>query len=285
MNTIHRRKTDLFSLFIIMFFCIVIVVMMFPFWHTLMGSFMGQAEYYSKLLYLWPSHPTLENYAKALGDSSVWRAMINTVSITVGGTLASLCFTSFISYGLSKKFLGSKIIMQLIVLTMIINPGLIPNYLLLRKLHLINTYWVYILPALAYPFFIIIMRTYFLSLPTELEDASRIDGCNEFGHFFRIALPIAKPILATVGLFVAVNFWNTFSPSLFYISDESKKTLQEFLYRIVTEDVSEYFAEDVYFTDTVKMANIIIATLPILVVYPFVQKYFVKGLMIGAIKG
>ena len=267
------------------FFGLIMFVMMFPFWHTMMGSFMNQAEYYRKLIFLWPSEPTLENYRQVFMDSDVWRVMLNTIGITVVGTTASVAFTAYISYGLSKRFLGSRVIMQMIVLTMIIQPGLIPNYLLLRRLGLINRYLVYILPSLSWPFFIIIMRTYFMSLSPELEDAARIDGCSEFGHFFRIVLPISKPILATVGLFMAVNFWNTFFPSVFFITEESKKTLQEYLYRIVTEDVSEYFQEERYFTDTVKLANIIISTLPILLVYPFLQKHFVQGIMVGAVKG
>lgn len=285
MKRFRARYFDRFSLVNYLFFVIVAVLMLYPFWHTLMGSFMGQGEYYRKLLLLWPDSPTLSNYQSIFSKGDIWIPMVNTVLITVIGTAVSVSFTLYISYGLSKRFLGSRVVMQFIVFTMIINPGLIPDYLLYKSLGLINHFAVYILPSLSYPFFIIIARTYFQSLSKELEDASRIDGCNEFGHFFRIAIPLSKPIIATIGLFLAVGYWNTFFPSLFFVTDEHRKTLQEYLYRLVTEDVSQYFAEDVYFKDTTKLANIIIATLPILVVYPFVQKYFVKGIMMGAVKG
>lgn len=279
------RRIDLFEILNYVFFVLVLVIMLYPFWHVLMGSFMSQGEYYRKLLFLWPSVPTLENYRIIVTESDVIPPLLNTIGVTIVGTSVSLMFTAYLSYGLSKRFPGVGIVMQLIVLTMIIHPGIIPNYLLVKQLGLLNNRWVYILPSLAFPFHVIIMRTYFRSLSQELEDASRIDGCSEFGHFFRIVLPISKPILATIGLFLAVMYWNTFFPSLFFVTEDAKKTLQEYLYRIVTEDVSEFFAEDRYFTDTVKLANIIVVTLPILVVYPFVQKYFVKGIMLGSVKG
>jgi putative aldouronate transport system permease protein len=201
------------------------------------------------------------------------------------GVLSSLSFTAWFSYGLSKRFRGSTLIMQLVVLTMIIDPGLIPRYLLYRELALINSYGVYILPALTYPFFVIIMRTNFRSMPQELEDAARIDGCAEIAHFVHVALPLSKPMLATIGLFIAVDFWNTLFPSLFFVTKDSLKTLQDFLYRIVTDEFSQGFSSELYFSETVKMANIILTTLPILLVYPFVQGYFIKGMMIGSLKG
>ncbi len=282
---IARKRVDLFELLNYGFFAIVLVIMLYPFWHVLVGSFVSEGEYYQKLLFLWPSEPTLENYRIIVTEGNVIPPLLNTVLITAIGTSISLMFTAYLSYGLSKRFPGVALMMQIIVFTMIIDPGIIPRYLLMKELGLLNSRLVYFLPALAYPFHVIIMRTYFRSLSSELEDASRIDGCSDFGHFFRIVLPVSKPILATIGLFLAVMFWNTFFPSLFFITDDSKKTLQEYLYRIVTEDVSEFFAEDRYFTDTVKLANIIVVTLPILLVYPFVQKYFVKGIMLGSVKG
>lgn len=280
-----HRRFDAFAFFNYTFFTVVLVMMLYPFWHVLVGSFVSEAEYYRKLLFLWPSEPTLENYRIIVTEGNVLPPLFNTMFITVVGTSVSLMFTAYLSYGLSKKFPGVTVIMQLIVFTMIIDPGIIPRYLLMKELGLLNNRLVYFLPSLAFPFHVIIMRTYFRSLSSELEDASRIDGCSEFGHFFRIVLPISKPILATIGLFLAVMFWNTFFPSLFFVTEDSKKTLQEYLYRIVTEDVSEYFAEDRYFTDTVKLANIVVVTLPILLVYPFVQRYFVKGIMLGSVKG
>ena len=274
-----------FAVAIYSFFAVMIVIMLYPFWHAIMASFMTPPEYYSKTIFLFVNRPSLINYRSIFADGAIWRPMFNTVFITILGVVCSLSFTAWLSYGLSKRFRGSVLIMQLIVLTMIIDPGLIPRYLLYRELSLINSYGVYILPALTYPFFVIIMRTNFQSMPQELEDAARIDGCNEFGHFMHIALPLSKPMLATIGLFISVDFWNTLFPSLFFITKDSHKTLQDFLYRIVTDEFSEGFSTELYFTETVKMANIILTTLPILLVYPFVQGYFIKGMMIGSVKG
>ena len=280
------KRADLgFNIFIHVFFGLVIVVMLYPLWHAIMASFMKPAEYYSKSFFLIVSDPTLVNYEVIFRDGNIWRPMLNTFFITIVGVTCSLSFTAWLSYGLSKPFRGSFLIMQLIVLTMIIDPGLIPQYLLYRGLGMINSYAVYILPALTFPFFVIIMRTTFRSMPQELEDAARIDGCKEIGHFFHVALPLSKPMLATLGLFMAVNFWNTLFPSLFFITRDALKTLQNYLYLIVTDEASEDFSTELYFSETVKMANVILTTLPILLVYPFVQKHFMKGIMIGAVKG
>jgi putative aldouronate transport system permease protein len=280
------RRRDLgFNTAVSAFFVLVMIVMLYPFWHAIVASFMTPAEYYSRTIFLYVSRPTLINYRSIFSDGAVWRPMANTVLITVVGVAASLAFTAWFSYGLSKRFKGSTLIMQLVVLTMIVDPGLIPRYLLYRDLGLINSYGVYILPALTYPFFVIIMRTNFRSMPQELEDAARIDGCSEIAHFMRIALPLSTPMLATIGLFIAVDFWNTLFPSLFFVTKDGLKTLQDFLYRIVTDEFTEGFSSELYFTETVKMANIILTTLPILLVYPFVQGYFIKGMMIGSLKG
>ncbi len=280
------RRADLgFNIAVTAFFVSIMVVMLYPFWHAIMASFMTPPEYYGKTIFLFVSKPTLLNYQSIFSDGAVWRPMINTVFITLVGVAASVSFTAWFSYGLSKRFRGSTLIMQLVVLTMIVDPGLIPRYLLYRDLGLINSYGVYILPALTWPFFLIIMRTNFRSMPQELEDAARIDGCGEIGHFLHVALPLSKPMLATIGLFIAVDFWNTLFPSLFFVTKDGLKTLQDFLYRIVTDEFTEGFAQELYFTETVKMANIILTTLPILLVYPFVQGYFIKGMMIGSIKG
>jgi len=279
------RRGNGARIIIYLFFVVLMVVMLYPFWHTFMASFMTPTEYNRKTIFLYVDNPTLINYRSIFGDGAIWRPMFNTAFITILGVICSLSFTAWISYGMSKKFKGSFVIMQLIVLTMIIDPGLIPQYLLYKDLSLINSYWVYVLPALTYPFYIIIMRANFMSMPSELEDASRIDGCNEFGHFFRIALPLSKPMLATIGLFVAVAFWNTLFPSLFFVTRDSHKTLQDFLYRIVTDEFSQDFSSELYFSETVKMANIVLTTLPIVLLYPFVQRYFIKGMMIGSIKG
>jgi putative aldouronate transport system permease protein len=214
--------------------------------------------------------------------------MKTNIIITVFGTLYSLLFTAFSAYGLSKKFPGSRLIMILIVFTMFFSGGLIPQYVLYRNLRLINNILVYILPASVNTFNLIVMRTYFMGFVPDIEEAARIDGCSTFGIFFRIVLPLSAPILATIGLFYAVSYWNTFFPSVFFITDNNLRTLQDFLYRIVmvtdAEDLGLYASKTVSMS-SVKMATTIMVILPILIVYPLLQKYFVQGATIGAVKG
>lgn len=279
------RKIHPFRVLNYLFFSCVGVLMIYPFWHTLVGSMISFHEYSKYKLLLFPRHPTFEAYQEIFAAGDIFGPLRVTMFVTVVGTAASLFMTTYTAYGLSKNFLGSKAIMTFIVLTMFINGGLIPQYVLLRELQLINTVWVYIVPALINTFFLIIMRTNFIGFSRELEEAARVDGCNEFGVFFKIVLPLSKPMLATIGLFYAVAFWNTFFASIMFVTDASKKTLYEYVYKIVSNTEGSQFTVSVAFSVATKFANIVVAVLPIILVYPFLQKYFVRGTMIGAVKG
>lgn len=270
-----------------LFFC-VNLIMLYPFWHTLVGSVVEYKEYLETSVFLFPKTFTLESYRLIFRAGVIFAPMVNTILVTLIGTLFSLTVTAFTAYALSKRFVGSKVIMYFIVFTMFFHGGLIPNYILYRKLGLINNFWVLILPAVISNYNLIVMRTHFSGFPKELEDAAKIDGCRELGTFVRIVLPLSKEILATIGLFFAVSYWNTFFPSLFFITDPARKSLQDYLYRIVSasdpQELGLYQSVRV-FVGSVKMAAIILVITPILLVYPFVQKYFVKGAMVGAVKG
>lgn len=280
-----NKKNTVFDIFLYVFFVIIGIMMLYPFWYTFVGSIIPQSEYLSKIILLYPSKIDLIAYKQIFQAGDIFRHLFVTAFITVVGTFCSLFVTATAAYALSKEFPGSKLIMNLIVVTMVLIPGLIPTYINLKNLRLINSIWVYILPLLLIVYNFIIMRTAFLAFPQDIEESARIDGCSEFGIFFKIVLPLSKAILATVGLFYAVRLWNTYSESVFFVTNNNLKTIQEYLSRIIMED-PEATAENVrIFSETTKLANVIISVTPILVIYPFLQKYFVKGAMIGSIKG
>jgi putative aldouronate transport system permease protein len=282
------KKLSPFTIANHLLFIVLSAVMLYPFWYTLIGSLLGYSEYFAKVLFIWPNKPTLEAYRVILNAGLIYGPFRTTVAITVVGTMYSLLVTSFVAYGLSKKFPGSHLIMSIIVFTMFFSGGLIPTYILYRKIGLINNILVYILPMSINTFNLIVLRTYFRGFPAELEEAALMDGLNDFKIFFRIVLPLSKPILATITLFYAVSHWNTFFTSLFYVTSSNMRTLQDFLYRIIraseSEDLGMYTSKLVSI-QSVKMAAIMLVITPIILVYPFLQKYFVKGVMLGAVKG
>lgn len=283
------------DLFLLVFFTTASLVTLYPFWHCLVGSLIPYHIYMQKVLMLWPDNLTFDAYAFVLKQGQIFNPLKVTVAITVVGTLANLMVTTFVAYGLSKKFPGSVLITYMVVFTMFVSAGLIPNYLLYKQLNLINSIGVYIIPCLINTFYLIIMRTYFSGFPGEVEEAAHIDGYSDFGIFFRIVLPLSKPMLAAIALFTAVDYWNTFSQSVFFITDFNKKTLQDFLYMMINDNAMNGAGTGMstmagslgktVFAETIKLANTVISVIPILIVYPFLQKYFTSGIMIGAIKG
>lgn len=282
-------RRDPFQVVLYIFFGALAFIMLYPFWHTLIGSLMSYDEYVNRRLLLWVSEPTLQNYRQILELGAIASPFRVTIGITVVGTVCSVFLTAFTAYGLSKRFPGSSLITLLIVFTMFVNAGMIPNYILMRNLGLLNTYAVYIVPSLINTFNLIVMRTYFSSFSHEVEESALLDGCGWYGIFFRIVLPLSRPMIATIGLFYAVQYWDTFFPSLFFVTDPAKQTLQHYLYTILSQFMEQ---QDLVAQtgqrltlQTLRLANVMVTVLPIIVVYPFLQKHFVKGLMIGSIKG
>lgn len=283
-----KKKLGLADLIIGFFMIIICIIMIYPFWHVLMGSFMTGTEYLQKNVLLWANNPTFDNYSYLLEETDTVLYIINTLFITVFGTVISVFLTTYSAYALSKKFPGSKILFLLIVATMFIDPGLIPNYINFKDLGLINTRAVLILVTVINPFFLIIMRSNFLEFPKELEESARIDGASVNRIFFKIVFPLSTAMVAAITVFIAVNYWNTYLPSVFFISDPDKKTIQDYLGSLLTQEqlaVDAAQAVNQPLTTMLKFASIILGALPILVVYPFMQKYFVKGALIGAVKG
>lgn len=247
-------------------------------------------------LHLWPVDTTLDNYKKVIESKFIWYGYQNTLIRTIIGTALSLFVTSMSAYALSKRFFPHRSFWTLlIVFTMFFSGGLIPNYLLMRDLKLLDTYSVMILPGLVSAYNLTIMRNFFMSLPEEIEESCLIDGAGRFRTFISIVLPLSKPILATVGLWIAVSNWNAWFDVLIYITNEKMFTLQVVLRRIIitgTQQMLDMYTVAESALDNVesspeglKAAAIFVATIPILCVYPFIQRYFVKGIMIGSLKG
>lgn len=261
-----------------------------PFVYVVAGSFATELELTTRSFFLIPQTFTLEAYDYIFQTGTVINAMIRTVGVTIVGTLVHLFFTFTMAYALSKPFLrGRSVVLKLVIFTMLFGGGMIPTYMLIKNLHMLNTYWALILPGAISPFNLMIVRNNFQEFPTELIEAAKIDGCSEIQTFIRIVLPLSKPTIATFTLFYAVGLWNDFFSSFLYIADSNKWTIQVILRQItlmsatsldsVVENIIEVPKK------AVKLAAIAITTFPILCVYPFLQKHFAKGMMVGSIKG
>lgn len=254
-------------------------------------------EVFKNPLLLWPKSFTLEAYSYIFRTPVLMKAFGITVFVTVFGTFLNLVFTATGAYGLSKTHIPfHRILLWIVIIPMLFGAGLIPTYILLKNLGLLNSIWVLIIPKLVAPFNLILMRNFFWSIPESLEESAHIDGASEFRVLWSIILPLSKPVMATVGLFYAVGHWNDYFSGLFFISDNSKWPLQMVLRSIVIDfnmlnmgtqntNTLNDAAQMIIQPENIKAATIIFAMVPILLVYPFLQKYFVKGIMLGSVKG
>nr|WP_246079166.1 carbohydrate ABC transporter permease [Paenibacillus piri] len=286
----------LFQVFAVLFIFLMSAAMLYPFIHLLSVSFSTPTEAIRPGFHLFPLEFSTEAYSKTFSSGQIWIGFGNTVFRTVAGTFLSLIFMAMTAYALSKKYLPHRTFWTMfIVFTMFFQGGLIPTYLLIKGLGLLDSRWVYVLaaPYLISTFSMLIMRNFFMSIPSELEDSAKIDGASDIKILYTIIIPLSKPILATVGLWSAVNHWNAWFDGLLYIQDTSKMLLQTYLRRLIVENRSEEVqilmdqavgAMDVI-PETVKASTLMVATLPIIILYPFLQKYFVKGILVGSLKG
>ena len=276
---------------------LVIAVTLYPFLNILAISLNDAHDSAAGGIYILPRKLSFDSYESVFRYPGIYHAFLVSVARTALGTLLSLTFTSLAAYVMTKKYLlGYKVIYNFFVISMFISGGLIPTFFLYQKLHIYNTFWVYILPGAFGVYYMILMRTFILQMPKELEESALLDGANEIQVFLKVVLPLSKPILATIGLFVAVNQWNAWQDTLFYTNNPDLETLQYVLMKVLQQAEAASMTRQakrsmsrlrtVSITpESIKMAITIVATLPIICVYPFIQKHFVKGMMIGAIKG
>ncbi|WP_219466582.1 carbohydrate ABC transporter permease [Nonomuraea rhizosphaerae] len=284
-HTLASRVFDVLNVAVLLFLALITIL---PLLYVLAGSFASESEIASRPFFLWPERFVTTTYEYIFDSGTFVRALLTTIGVTAVGTVVQVMLTFTMAYPLAKRYLpGRALVLNLVIFTLVFSGGMIPTYLVVRNLGLLDSYWALILPLAINPFYLIIVKSFFQELPQALEEAARIDGCNEMGVFFKIVLPLSKPIIATFSLFYAVGIWNDYMSPLLYIDDSSKWTLQVLVRQLTSPDAQNALAmlESVFFpTEGLKFAVVVIATLPILLFYPFLQKHFAKGVLIGSVK-
>nr|WP_077619407.1 carbohydrate ABC transporter permease [Bacillus sinesaloumensis] len=289
-NTPAGRVFDVFNFVIL---GIAGLLMLCPLLYVIAGSFATEAELSRRSFFIFPETFSLEAYRYIFSTNTFVRSILVSVGTTVVGTIVCLFFTLSMAYPLSRKnLMGRSVIMNLIIFSMLFSGGMIPTYLVIKSLGLLDSYWALILPIAINPFNLIIIKTFFQNIPFELEEAAKMDGCTEFGIFWRIMLPLSKPVIATFALFYAVAIWNDFFSALLYLNDSAKWPVQLLLQQIIMlsqsaiGDPTSMGGDYVEPPDqSLKLAVVVVATIPILIVYPFLQKHFAKGMLLGSVKG
>lgn len=283
------RISDFVMMAVLVILCATCII---PFIHLLAKSVSSNTAVLSKSVYLWPKGFTLDAYTSVFRDGQLTHSMVYSVGVTIAFTVIGLIATVFAAYPLSRKRLKGRSFFTLVIMfTMYFSAGLIPEYLLMNDLNLLDTSAVLILPLAFAPYNFLIMKTFFIgSIPDSLEESAYLDGASNWQILCKIVLPLSKPILATIALFLAVGRWNAYSDSMYYITTKSKHMVQYLLYQMVlaSGDVSVSMNEASAAATTpevLQAASVMFVTIPIVCIYPFVQKYFVKGTMIGAVKG
>jgi putative aldouronate transport system permease protein len=288
----RSRTTPGFRVLNFIFMGAIVAATLYPMLYVFGVSFSSPNAVMRGEVGLLPVGFTTQSYELVINDRAFWTGYRNTILYTVVGTAIAMTTTILAAYPLSKKWLrGNSILMNLFLFTMFFNGGLIPNFLFIRSLGLMSTIWAIVLPLAINPFYMIIMRAFFQSLPESLEEAAEIDGLNPLRILTTIVLPLSKPILATVGLFYAVFFWNDWFRPLIFLNDSRMQPVTLYLRNMVMGQqlaaqqgqVSDAGSELV--SETLKSASILLVSVPIICLYPFVQRYFVKGILIGSVKG
>lgn len=287
-----KFRINLFSIINGIALLLVVVATLYPFVHMLAVSLSSDSNVIQNTVSIWPKGFNLDMYKVVLEDSKIWAAYKNTIVYTFTGTLISLLITSTGAYALSRSDMAlRKSLTMLIVVTMFFSGGMIPTFLVVRSLNLVDTVWGMVLPGAVSTWNLILMRTFFAGIPKELEESGRMDGLNDIGIFARIIVPLSKASFATIALFYAVSMWNNFLGPLLYLRSSELFPLQVLLRNMVlagtssSGDVTGIGGDNQIVEESLKYATIMVSTLPILAVYPFIQKYFVQGAMIGAVKG
>lgn len=280
----------IFDCFNYLFMTALVLTMLLPFVHVAAVSLSGPGPVMQNRVYLWPVELNLTTYKKVLFNDVVLISYKNTIIYTVLGTFVNLAMTASAAYSLAKKrMIFRRFFTFMVTFTMLFGGGMMPTYLLVQKLGLINSMWSVILPGAISTWNLLVMRTFFLEIPDSLEESAMIDGGNDIGIFFKIILPLSKASLATIGLFYAVGHWNSFFSPLIYLNDRNKYPLQIILRSMIIEgnpmSTDTPGNDEITVVQNIKYTVIMVATIPILLVYPFIQKYFVKGVMIGSVKG
>ena len=296
-NKIHDCTVDkiVYTLNYIILIAFLIIVL-YPFVYIVSCSFSSGQALISGKVTLLPVDPTLEGYKAILEYKDIWTGFANSFLYTISGTLVGLTLTILAAYPLSRfSLVGRRPLMMLFLFTMLFNGGLVPNYMLVLSLGLLNTAWAIILPTALSAYNVIVARTFFINtIPNELHESAELDGCGEFRFLISIVLPLSKAIMAVLVLWIAIGFWNSYFNPMIYLNDKSKFPLQLILREILlmanvdfTKAAAnpELYYKNQQLSEILRYGTIIISALPLMILYPFIQKYFVQGVMIGSVKG
>ena len=279
------QPIDIVICIILVIFALLIVI---PFWHAFVVSLSDKDAYTRSTFLLWPTDINLAAYQNVFSDEKLWGGYRITIILLIFGTAYQLFFTVITGYALSRKnWTGKNFVMNMILVTMFFGGGMVPYYYLIRSLGMYDTIWVMIIPGAIDTFNMLLMRNYFASLPAEMEESAKIDGANDIIIFAKIFLPLSLPMLATVGLFFAVGNWNSWYNALIFTESQSVKPLQLVLKNMIEEMETKMNSPNVQemYSEGLTMAAIFFTIVPIMCFYPFLQRFFVKGIVVGAIKG
>ncbi|KFN09129.1 carbohydrate ABC transporter permease [Paenibacillus macerans] len=291
----QKQKDFLFDSVIYIVLFIIMLTMLYPFYYVLIASFNKGSDTLLGGVYLWPRSVTLENYKVFLDDPKWYRAFLVTVARTISGTALGLLLTSLVAYALSHRdLLFSKTYFTIIIFAMYFSGGLIPYYVVLRSIGLLNSFAVYIVPSMLNTFFLLIAISFFREIPGEMKESAHMDGAGELVIFFRIILPVSTPVLATMALFMGVGQWNSWLDSAYFVQSENLRTLTYRMMEVINKSNSPMDAIAVansasasagVTSFSLQVTSMVVSIVPIICVYPFLQKYFVHGIMLGSVKG
>lgn len=287
-------REKVFDIANVIFMLVVCFVTIYPIWYTVVLSFNDGGDALKGGIFWFPRIWSFDNYRAVFKNPGIVGAYTVTIARTLIGTTTNVFFTAMVAYAFSKEWIyGRKVYLAIGTFTMFFGGGLIPFFLVLKQFQLLDTFWVYIIPTMFNFFNLLIFMSFFRTIPASLEESARMDGANDFIIFLRIIIPLSKPVLATIALFTGVWHWNDYFFGVIFVNKTQLQPIQTFLYKIIAEAGSARMAisapiglsKSNVTSNSIKFATMVVTTLPIVIVYPFLQKYFVKGVMLGAVKG
>jgi putative aldouronate transport system permease protein len=283
-----RGRDPIYQTVVYTLLVLVLIIVLLPFLYVVFASFATKQEILTRGFFLIPKVWTLNAYAYLMENQNFLTSFKNSVIIAVTGTTISMVLTTLMAYGLSKTWLkGRKVLNFMVLFTMLFSGGIIPLYLLVKGLNLLDSYWSLFLTGAIAPFNLIVIRSSFQNFPSEIEESARIDGCSEFKLLWKMVLPLSMPVLATFTLFYTVDYWNSYFNSILYLTSADKMPLQVFLRQMLIQPSESMGAtpDGLEFSPAVRMAAVVFTAIPLLIVYPFLQKYFNQGMLLGSVKG
>jgi putative aldouronate transport system permease protein len=290
MNQTFSKDEKIFNIVNVIFMIFFLAIIALPLWNIIALSFNDATDAARGGIYFWPRKFSLESYYTVFEDPAIYKAFIISVTKTVIGVFFHTALTAMVAYGMSRRHLvGRKLYMNMGILTMFVSGGMIPTFLLFKQLGLLNNFWVYIIPVLFSFYDMVILMNFFRSIPFSLEESAMMDGANPFIIFVKIILPLSLPVLATIALFHGVFQWNDYMTANIYVDDRSLYPLQMLLFRIVSENLSPAVATGTNVvrnttSQSLQLATMVVTTVPVVVIYPFLQKYFIQGMTLGSVK-